>query len=104
MGHGSTEPGTWYLVPGDCDAYADEYAASVAWRERAEAGGDAYGILPERSRAKDDPPGRRSFPALPAPDIHRALIPAVPRSRVVVDAVRQRVPEGSASPPLSSAG
>jgi 2-polyprenyl-3-methyl-5-hydroxy-6-metoxy-1,4-benzoquinol methylase len=35
------------LVPGDYDAYADEYAVSVAWRERAEAGGDAYGILPD---------------------------------------------------------
>jgi len=35
------------LATSDYDAYADEYAASVAWRERAVAGGDAYGILPD---------------------------------------------------------
>jgi 2-polyprenyl-3-methyl-5-hydroxy-6-metoxy-1,4-benzoquinol methylase len=35
------------LATSDYDAYADEYAVSVAWRERPEAGGDAYGILPD---------------------------------------------------------
>jgi 2-polyprenyl-3-methyl-5-hydroxy-6-metoxy-1,4-benzoquinol methylase len=31
----------------DYDAFADEYAVSVAWRERPEADGDSYGILPD---------------------------------------------------------
>jgi SAM-dependent methyltransferase len=32
-------------APGDYDDFADEYAQYVAWRERAEPGGDPYGLL-----------------------------------------------------------
>jgi 2-polyprenyl-3-methyl-5-hydroxy-6-metoxy-1,4-benzoquinol methylase len=34
------------LATSDYDACSNESALSVAWRERAEAGGDAYGIPP----------------------------------------------------------
>lgn len=47
----------------DYDAYADEYAVSVAWRERAEAGGDAYGILPDLLELLGDISGCRVLDA-----------------------------------------
>jgi len=45
-GGGSRAVAAENLATSDYDAYADEFAVSVAWRERAEADGDAYGILP----------------------------------------------------------
>jgi 2-polyprenyl-3-methyl-5-hydroxy-6-metoxy-1,4-benzoquinol methylase len=51
------------LAIGDYDAYADEYAVSVAWRERAEAGGDAYGILPDLLELLGDVGGCRVLDA-----------------------------------------
>lgn len=51
------------LETSDYDAYADEYAVSVAWRERAEAGGDAYGILPDLLELLGDVSGCRVLDA-----------------------------------------
>ena len=51
------------LAISDYDAYADEYAVSVAWRERAEAGGDAYGILPDLLELLGDVGGCRVLDA-----------------------------------------
>lgn len=48
---------------GDYDAYAEEYAASVAWREQGAADGDAYGILPHLLDLLGDIGGRRVLDA-----------------------------------------
>jgi hypothetical protein len=51
--------------------------ADLDGRPRAES------TLPQLSfdRTEDDPPRRRSFPALPAPGIHQTLMPASQRQR-----------------------
>jgi 2-polyprenyl-3-methyl-5-hydroxy-6-metoxy-1,4-benzoquinol methylase len=46
------------LESSDYDAYADEYARATAWRERPEAHGDPWGILPDLLELLGDVTGR----------------------------------------------
>lgn len=50
-------------VGGDYDAYADEYAANVGWREQAGPGGDPFGLLPPLLELLGDVSGRRVLDA-----------------------------------------
>jgi 2-polyprenyl-3-methyl-5-hydroxy-6-metoxy-1,4-benzoquinol methylase len=48
---------------GDYDAYADQYAANVAWREQGGADADPFGLLPPLLELLGDITGRRVLDA-----------------------------------------
>ena len=86
---------------GDYDAYADEYAPSVAWREQAGPDGDPYGLLPPLLELLGDIAGRRLLDAgcgdgylarvLAARGAHVTGIDLSPR---LIEMARQKDPGG----------
>lgn len=48
---------------GDYDAYADQYAANVAWREQGGVDDDPFGLLPPLLELLGDTTGRRVLDA-----------------------------------------